>query len=150
MAELTGVSTTRPAVHATYEQVKQALPTVESIDTFVSAHPVAIAQLSIQYCDALVDDAAARAAYFPGFDFGAAPPQAFGPAGRSIVLDALVGRMLASNVATEPEAAGVRGDLDTLITRLAACGTSCPAGRTETIVKASCAALLGSAVTLVH
>jgi hypothetical protein len=150
MAELTGVSTTRPAVRATYEQVKQALPTVESIDTFVSAHPVAIAQLSIQYCDALVDDAAARAAYFPGFDFGAAPPQAFGPAGRGIVLDALAGRMLASNVATEPEAAGVRGDLDTLITRLAACGTSCPAGRTETIVKASCAALLGSAVTLVH
>ena len=150
MSQLTGVSTTQPAVRATYEQVKQALPTIESIDTFVSAHPVAIAQLSIQYCDALVEDAAARAGYFPGFDFGSAPQVAFGATGRGIVLDALVGRMMASNVGTEPEAAGVRSDLDALITRLSACGTSCPAGRTETIVKASCAALLGSAVTLVH
>jgi hypothetical protein len=101
-------------------------------------------------CDALVDDTTARAAYFPGFSFGSAPSQAFNAVGRGIVLDALVGRMMASNVATEPDAAGVRSDLDALITRLAACGTSCPAGRTETIVKASCAALLGSAVTLVH
>jgi len=137
-------------VRATYEQVKQALPTVESIDTFVSAHPVAVAQLSIQYCDALVEDSAARAAFFPGFDFAASPSVAFGPAGRTIVLDALVGRMMARNVATEPAAAGVRSDLDALITRLAACGSSCAAGRTGTIVKASCAALLGSAVTLVH
>jgi hypothetical protein len=150
MAELTGVSTAQPGVRATYEQVKQALPTIDSIDTFVSAHPVAIAQLSIQYCDALVEDGTARAAYFPGFDFAAAPAQAFGPAGRTIVLDALVGRMLASNVATEPDAAGVRSDLDALITRLSSCGTSCPAGRSATIVKASCAALLGSAATLVH
>jgi hypothetical protein len=120
------------------------------VDAFVSAHPVAIAQLAIQYCDALVNDPAARSSYFPGFDFGASPAAAFGPAGRSVVLDALTGRMLATGVATEPEAAGVRSDLDALITRLASCGGSCPAGRTETVVKASCAALLGSAVTLVH
>jgi len=36
------------------------------------------------------------------------------------------------------------------MTRLTACGTSCPAGRTPIVVKATCAALLGSAVTLVH
>ena len=99
---------------------------------------------------AAVQDASARAAYFPGFDFAAAPALAFDAGGRAIVLDSLVGRMLAQGVATEPDAAGVRGDLDALITRLAACGGSCPAGRTGTIVKASCAALLGSAVTLVH
>ncbi len=150
MSELTGVSPTRPSVQATYQQVKQALPTIESIDTFVSAHPVAIAQLAIQYCDALAEDTGARAAYFPGFDFGASPSVAFSPAGRAIVLDALVGRMMAQNVATEPGAAEVRAEIDNLITRLSACGSSCPAGRTGTIVKASCAALLGSAVTLVH
>jgi hypothetical protein len=150
MSELTGISSARPQVRATYEQVKQALPTVASIDAFVSAHPVAIAQLAIQYCDALVDDPTARAAYFPGFDFNAAPAQAFGVAGRAIVLDALVGRMIAQGVASEPNAAEVRGELDALISRLAACGNSCPAGRTATIAKASCAALLGSAATLVQ
>jgi hypothetical protein len=149
-AELTGVGIAQPSVQATFEQVRQALPTTDSIDTFVSAHPVAIAQLAIQYCDALVEDAGARATYFPGFDFAAAPAVAFGASGRAIVLDALTGRMLAQGVATEPDVAAVRGELDALITRLSACGGSCPAGRTGTIVKASCAALLGSAVTLVH
>ena len=75
---------------------------------------------------------------------------AFAPAGRAIVLDSLVGRMLRTNVATEPDAAGVRSDLDNLITRLSSCGGSCSADRTETVVKASCAALLGSAATLLH
>ena len=150
MSELTGVSPTRPSVQATYDQVKQALPTIENIDTFVSAHPVAIAQLAIQYCDALVEDTGARSAYFPGFNFAASPAVAFNAAGRAIVLDSLVGRMMMQSVATEPNAGEVRGDLDAMITRLAACGGSCAAGRTETIVKASCAALLGSAVTLVH
>jgi hypothetical protein len=137
-------------VAATYTTIKQSLPTIETVDTFVSAHPVAVAQLSIQYCNALVESSGARAAYFPGFDFNAAPSSAFAPAGRAVVLDSLVGRMLRTGVATEPDAAGVRSDLDTLITRLSACGNACPAGRTETVVKASCAALLGSAATLLH
>ena len=150
MSELTGVSTTAAGVAATYESVRQSLPTIETVDTFVSAHPVAVAQLSIQYCNALVENPTARSQYFPGFDFSAAPATAFTPAGRDVVLDALVTRMLRTGVATEPDAAGVRGDLDALITRLAACGGSCAPDRTETIVKASCAALLGSAATLLH
>jgi len=150
MAELTGISEQDPGVAATYATIKQSLPTVETVDTFVSAHPVAVAQLSIQYCNALVENPTARSQYFPGFDFNAAPAVAFAPASRAIVLDALVGRMLRTNVATEPDAAGVRGDLDGLITRLSSCGGACAADRTETVVKASCAALLGSAATLLH
>ena len=150
MSELTGVSTQTPAVRTTYLSVKQSLPTIENIDTFVSAHPVAVAQLSIQYCDALVDDTSARAAYFPGFDFSANPPAAFAPAGRAIVLDALIGHMLQTNLGTDPNPVEVWGDLDGLITQLTACGASCPAGRTPIVVKATCAALLGSAVTLIN
>jgi hypothetical protein len=150
MSELTGVSSQTPAVKATYESVKQSLPTVENIDTFVSSHPVAVAQLSIQYCNALVDDAGARAAYFPGFDFNAAPATALAPAGRAIVLDALIGHMLRTNLATDPDPVAVRGDLDGLMTQLTSCGSSCPAGRTPIVVKATCAALLGSAVTLIN
>ncbi len=150
MSVLTGVSPQVPGVKNTYESIKQSLPTIENIDTFVSAHPVAIAQLSIQYCDALVEDTGARSSYFPGFDFNAAPNVALGAAGRTVVLDALVGRMLRTGVATEPAAAGVRSDLDGLMTQLAACGGSCPAGRTEIVVKATCAAMLGSAATLIQ
>ncbi len=150
MAALTGVSSEHPEVRSTFDSVRQSLPTIENIDTFVSAHPVAIAQLAIQYCDALVSDVGARAGYFPGFDFNAQPAQAFAGAGRGIITDALVGRMVSQGLATEPAQAEISGEIDNLITRLTSCGASCPAGRTETVVKASCAALLGSAVTLVH
>ena len=150
MSGLTGVSAQHPGVRRTYETVKQALPTIENIDTFVSAHPVAIAQLAIQYCDALVADVGARAAYFPGFDFSSSPAQAFAPEGRRVVLDALLGRVVGQNLSTDPVPAEIRTELDQLITRLTACGGSCPTGRTETVVKSTCAALLGSAVTLVH
>jgi hypothetical protein len=150
MSNLTGVSAQTPAVKATYETVKQGLPTVESIDTFVSGHPVAIAQLAIQYCNTLVEDTAARAAYFPGFDFSAVPAIAFGAGGRAVVLDALVSHMMRTNLGTDPDPADVRAELDALMTRLTACGNSCPAGRTATVVKATCAAMLGSAVTLIN
>jgi hypothetical protein len=150
MSELTGVSRTTAGVASTYATIKQSLPTVETLDTFVSAHPVAVAQLSIQYCNALVENGTLRAQYFPGFDFDAAPATAFAPAGRQILLDSLLTRMLRTNVPTEPGAAGVRSDLDGLVTRLSSCGASCPADRTRTVVKATCAALLGSAATLIQ
>jgi hypothetical protein len=150
MSELTGVSTQSPGVAATFDSVRQSLPTVETIDTFVSAHPVAIAQLAIQYCDALVNNQGSipRTTYFPGFAFGSAPATAFNVTGRAIVLDALVGRMVDPALATDPGAAEVRAELDSLITRLVPGGST--AERTETIVKATCASLLGSAVTLVN
>jgi len=150
MAALTGVSPQSPAVSSTFASVRLAMPGVPSIDTFVSAHPVAIAQLAIQYCSTLVDDTSARAAYFPGFDFSASPAVAFAPPGRTIVLDSLISHMMRTKLATEPDPTLVRGDLDNLITTLTACGSSCPAGRTPTVVKAACAALLGSAVTLIN
>ena len=150
MSTLTGVSSAHAEVRATYDSIRQSLPTIENIDTFVSAHPVAIAQLAIQYCDALVGDAGARASYFPGFDFNAQPAQAFAQAGRSIVLNSLVDRMVLQGLSSEPVRLEVQNELDNLITRLTTCGSNCPAGRTETVVKSSCAALLGSAVTLVQ
>ena len=66
------------------------------------------------------------------------------------MLDSLVNHMMRANLADDPDPVQVRSELDSLVTRLAACGTSCPAGRTPTIVKATCAALLGSAVTLIE
>ena len=137
---------------ATYDTVKQSLPTIETIDTFVSAHPVAIAQLAIQYCDALVRrTSSTRTTYFPGFNFGAAP--AVGAStrrGRAIVLDALVGRMVDPALATDPDVADVRARARRADHAADVPRRLAPRGRTETIVKATCAALLGSAVTLVH
>ena len=151
MAEVTGVSPMASDVRQTFQTVRQQLPTVENIEGFLAAHQVAIAQLSIEYCNALVDDTGLRASYFPGFDFAAPAGTAFATqAQRNLVLDPLLARVMGQNLASQPDPADVRTELGSLMTRLSACGTSCPAERTPTIVKSVCAALLGSAVTAVQ
>lgn len=64
MSELTGVPTTMGTIPATFDKLKQQLPTAEAIDTFVSAHVVGIAQLAFEYCDQLVEDPALRNSFF--------------------------------------------------------------------------------------
>jgi len=151
IAAITTVSMQQSDVKQTFEIVKQQLPVVENIETFSSAHQVGIAQLAIEYCNALVDDNALRAAYFPGFNFGAAANVAFnGAAQRDLVLNPLITRTLNTNVGSQPDPADTRVHLDSLINTLTSCGGGCPAGRTATVVKAVCAAAVGSAPMLVQ
>ena len=150
MAEVTGVPATQGDVQTTYETIKQQLPTVEALDGFLSSHQVAISQLAIEYCNALVNDTALRAGYFPGFDFDRPAASAFDAAGRDRVITPLLERIAGTGLASQPAAVDLRNELDGLITRLTACGSGCAADRTAVVVKASCAALLGSAVTLIQ
>ena len=151
IAQITAVSPQHPEVKATYETVKQQLPVIEDIETFSSAHQVGIAQLAIEYCNALVDDTALRANYFPGFDFGAVPNVAFnGAAQRDLVLEPIVTRTLNTNVGSQPDPADTKVHLNSLIDTLTSCGAGCPADRTETAVKAVCAAAVASAPMLVQ
>ncbi len=150
MAQVTGVSTQDPGVKATYTTIKQQLPAVESIEGFLSAHQVGVAQLAIEYCNALVDSTSLRSAFFPGFNFALPASQAFDTAGeRDQVLDPLVARVLNTSLATQPSVE-MKAELNNLMDRLTACGGSCAADRTPVVVKASCAAALGSAGMLVQ
>ncbi len=150
MSAVTGIATTQTDVQTTYETVKQQLPTVESIDGFLSAHQVAISQLAIEYCNALVNDAGLRASYFPGFDFSAGVNVAFDTSGRSKVIMPLLNNIAGNGLNSQPLVADMTSELDALITKLTACGGNCAEGRTEVVVKASCAAMLGSAVMLIQ
>ncbi len=145
MAQITGVSNQDPSVEQTYETIKQQLPTVETIDAFLSAHQVGVAQLSIEYCNALVESVPLRSAFFPGFNFGLPAGQAFDtPAERDLILNPLIDKVMNTNVSTQPLTADVKDELNDLMDTLTACGGSCAADRTETVVKATCAAALGS------
>lgn len=150
MSEVTGVAMTQTDVQTTYDTVKQQLPTVESIDGFLSAHQVAISQLAIEYCNALVNDAGLRTGYFPGFNFSAAANVAFDATGRNQVITPLLNNIAGTGLDTQPLVADMTTELDALITKLTACGGGCAADRTEVVVKASCAAMLGSAVMLMQ
>ncbi len=159
-AAVTGVDANQVDVDMTYQELRQSLPAVEDINTFLSSHQVAIAQLAIEYCNALINDTTARASYFPGFNFGAAPATAFGGANRDLFVDPLIANIIGNGrtgpqIASQPafttvydELAAAAGDgnrPDNLVDRLIAGGSS-----TEAISKGVCAATLGSAATLVQ
>lgn len=151
MAAITGVSPNHPAVKATFALVRQQLPAVVDLNAVLASHQVGIAQLAIEYCNALVEDETLRTDLWGGFNFGAPASTAFdtGPE-RDQIFVPLLTKAMNTGIATQPDEAAVRMELDNLTTDLASCGGSCAADRTETIVKAACAATIGSAVTLVQ
>ena len=157
MSAITDVSTEDGAVDAVFQSLRQSLPAIEDPAAFLSSHQVAVAQLAIEYCNALIENrgATSTAVYFTGFDFNAAPVIAFG--NRNAFVRPLVDRVMGIGIQSQPDAVDVEGELafnafdpltlrpENLIDRLIAGGTD-----TRSISKGTCAAVLGSAVMLIQ
>ena len=157
MSAVTGVSTGDVDVDATFQGLRQSLPAIEDPAAFLSSHQVAVAQLAIEYCNALIEDRGtiSTAVYFPGFDFNAVPLTAF--ANRGALITPLVDKVMGIGIQTQPDAVDVEGEVaynafdpvtlrpENLIDRLIAGGTD-----TRSISKGACAAVLGSAVMLLQ
>ena len=84
-------------VDETFQELRQSLPAVERLNTFLSSHQVAIAQLAIQYCDAAIGSNAnpnpdAQGVVWTSFDFDQAASTAFSVANRSNFIDPLIAR----------------------------------------------------------
>jgi len=158
MAVLTDVPRNQVDVMNVFSIVRQQLPTVENIEGFLSAHQMAISQLAIEYCNALLENngRTSRANYFPGFDFSATADNAFNSATqRNLVIVPLTQRIMNTGLGTQPDPADVATELDNLIQILTSCafgpGATCAnSARTLEVVKASCAATLGSAAMLLQ
>lgn len=165
MSSLTGVSQTQPDVKATYDTVRQQLPTVENIDGFLAAHQMAVAQLAIEYCSALVDDSTLRSSFFGSFAFDSGVATAFGSGdstAKNNLVDALYNRMLGlpdgSNVmlANMPTRSEVKFELtdpantNALFAKISNSCTAQDATCTKAVVKAMCTAVLGSAAILLQ
>jgi hypothetical protein len=152
MSNLTGVPTTQSAVKTTYNAVFQALPVATEIEGFLSSQQMGVTQLAISYCSALVDGNGSipAATYFPGFNFAAPVSTAFdSQAKTNQVIDPLLARMVGTNVSTQPASSTTKPELEGLIARLENCSaTKC--ADTKGVVKAACAAVLGSAAMLVQ
>ncbi len=176
MARITGVSPNltyddSSGPKETFLRIKQQLPGNEDINGFVSAHQIGIAQLAIEYCNALVEDASLRTDWFPNFDFTANAESVADADWETQVVTPLVNRIMGTNLNSQPSQFDATSVLMSLITLddeprsddpnvpdpvdgipegLAKCGNTCSADHTRTVVKASCAALLGSAILLVQ
>ena len=152
LSSITGVSMAQADVDSTYQNVKQGLPTVSDINTFVSAQQMAVTQLAIAYCNALVNDTTLRQSFFPGFDFNSSVNDAFVTGDRSLVTSPLYNKTMNTNIANQPSLVEVETELNDLIDRLSSCNdnNSCSADRTEIVVKAICAASVGNAAMLIQ
>ena len=160
-AAVTGVDRMNfPLVDMTFQELRQSLPAVEDINTFLSSHQVALAQLAIAYCDAMIGDNGNpnldALIKFPGFLFDVAPGTAFA-AGleRDKFVNPLIDDIMGTGLSSQPALADVYAELasfqaagdrpDNLIDRLLAGGSD-----TRAISKGVCAAMLGSAITLIQ
>ncbi len=144
MSKITGVPTTNTAVRATYLQVQQQLPPVPSIEAFLASHQTGVAQLAIKYCSEMVNNATARAAFFPGLNTSVAASQFSSGAGKDILLVPLLQKAFqqksdGTDLSSQPTNSEVRTELSTLIDRLVTNGAS-----SANVAKGACAAALGS------
>ena len=152
MSVLTTVPMNTPTVNNTFVQLKQQLPSVTDITSFLASNQMAVTQLAIRYCDTLIETDSLRNAYFPDFDFSQPADTAFNGAARDNVLNPIISHMLQDNIESQADSDLVRGEVNQLVDRLTLCGsgTNCNAQYTRTVAKASCAAVLGSATMLIQ
>ena len=148
MAETTGVDPNTPSVRMTFEELRQSLPMDSDIRSFVSSHQVGISKLALEYCNEMVESPALRTAFFgPQFQFDQPVAVALaGQAERDMIINPLIDQMIGTAVATQPTAAETAVVLNALMDDLTAGCTpaTCDATRTRTVVKGTCAAVLGS------
>jgi len=172
VAAITGIPVTNTAVDNVYQEYRRALPAAETFNAFLSSHQMAIAQLSLVSCSELVDS---NPGFFSPFDFNVGAATAFDATGINQVLDPILEAAAnvntatpANNLTTQPTETDLRNvlggsgaqDLDSalsndsyqsLISQMTACGAGCDTtARTREVVKAVCAAAVGSAVMLVQ
>jgi hypothetical protein len=153
MSSLTGVSPTLEAVQTTFTTIRQQLPSSADVNGFLSSHQVAVSQLAIEYCSALIDDTTLRSSMFPGFDFSTNANDIQSDTWRSQIVAPLMSSFMGEDLATQPSPSLVQGELMNLLTGsvgLARCSGTCEADRTQKAAKAACASLLGSAVVLLQ
>jgi hypothetical protein len=158
MSKLTGIPTQTASVAQTYNQVLSALPPVPQLSAFSAANQTAISQLAIAYCAALVNTPAARTAFFgstfdptQGGSYFSVP---YGSGGNidgviNSLYQNIVGGTVATNILTQPSFTSVETELNSLMTGLSAAYPSTP-NRAGVVTEAACAALLGSASTLLQ
>jgi Concanavalin A-like lectin/glucanases superfamily len=149
LSALTAIPTTQSAVNTTYLAVQQQLPATPTLEGFSSANQVGIAQIAIQYCNAMVNTPSAAAVVLPGVSINAGLYSS--QAGIDSVTNALAARVLGSGLTHQPAASTVTNELSALITNL--CTSSTCSGnlaRTQSVTAAACATAFGSADMLIY
>ncbi len=148
LARITGVPITNPVVSALYSVSQQSLPAGPLISAFVPSQQTAMSQLANAYCGELLATQSLRDTFFGGTGLDAslnASASGFfgasGSANRQLVINALVTNAVGN--ATPASASAVRGEVDSLLTRIPTLNAGATVSQATV---AACTAVLGSAV----
>ena len=152
MAAVTGVSPNNAKVKATFANIRQSLPATPDIQAFLSSHQTSMAQLALQYCNVLVDDTAARSAFFGGAQSVRSHRSDQAPSRssrrcwprRSVRWDRSPTQP-AEHTAYDSVGNALEGLMSTLCT-----SSTCTGQRALDVTKAACGAALGSATITVQ
>ncbi len=140
MATLTGIDQNSNAIRNLYEELRGALPATSDLLSYSQPQQVAIQRLANGYCDAIVNNNGRCSALFGSCQVNAGD---LGSVGNS-VYDSFIG----STVANQPLRADVRNEISSLIQDLG-CAGGCTGNDAQTVLAASCAAVLSSgAITI--
>ncbi|HZE44397.1 MAG TPA: LamG domain-containing protein [Steroidobacteraceae bacterium] len=146
LSVLTGVPTTDPNVAATYLAVQQQLPATPTLEGFSSANQVGVAQLAIQYCNVMVNNATYASVVLPGVAINGSTY----PGSTNTVTGALAARVLGSGLHSQPAATTVTTELTSLINNLCATTACNTTARAQAVTAAACATAFGSADMLIN
>ncbi len=149
MAEMTGVD---PQVvkSATFDVLRQQLPSVETIEGFLPAHQMGVAQLAIAYCDVLVENTGLRDSFFGAINYSNFNSQL------NQIIDALFNEMVGvDSLGSALSSAQTHAELSTELTSLHGklCTGASPCNNTQrssSVLKAMCASVIGSASMLIQ
>ena len=174
MSAMTGVPATYGDVPDTFQTIRKQLPTSAELGGFLTAHQIAIAQLSIEYCNAMIEADIANDSdvpvFFSGLNYNTNANTLTDTEWRDLVITPLVDSFVGTGLDLQPSPNAVTCELETLLfdstagsaacsaapsTRpttasLARCGGSCSSDRTAIAAKAACAVALGSATMLLQ
>ena len=150
MSALTGVPAQTTKVSSIYQLIQRQLPSIDNIETFISAQQMGITQLAIGYCDSALDDNTIINTWFPDVDLTQTPDDVFSINNRAKFITPLIDKLMPLDIASQPEKNIITTEISSLITRLSSCEGNCENDRSKTIAKASCTAILASAVTLIQ
>ncbi len=150
MSTITGVAVNTSNVQSIYNTVIQALPPTPAPGSYLASHQMAVTQLAVQYCTALVSDSTLRASFFPAFDFSQTSSPFASATERDKITEPLTEKTLnasfsdsVNDLATQPLASDFKSELDSLMNQI---GSS----NTQEIIQATCAAALGSAAVILQ
>jgi hypothetical protein len=126
--------------------VQQQLPADPTLEGFSSSNQVGIAQLAIQYCNAVVNTPSLQPAVF-GSTLSAGVFTT--PSGVASVTTGLANRVLGTGLQSQPAASTVTNELTTLIGQLCTDNSCSTSAGTNAVAAAACATAFGSADMLI-